>query len=36
MDKDALWKRVEDFTKLNVEILRTKYALGKDVRDWSV
>ncbi len=36
MDKDALWKRVEDFTKLDVETLRTKYALGKDVRDWSV
>lgn len=36
MDRDALWKRVEDFTKIDIEDLRNKYALGKDVQDWSV
>lgn len=35
-DKDALWKRVQDFPTLDVEVLREKYALGKDVRDWTV
>ncbi|MBZ0163347.1 MAG: N-6 DNA methylase [Notoacmeibacter sp.] len=36
MDKDALWRRVQDFTKLDAEELRRKYGLGKDVQDWSV
>jgi hypothetical protein len=36
MDRDALWSRVQDFSKLDAETLRTKYALGKDVRDWTV
>lgn len=36
MDREELWKRVEDFTKLDAEVLRQKYALGKDVQDWSV
>ncbi|MDO8837396.1 MAG: type ISP restriction/modification enzyme [Parvibaculum sp.] len=36
MDKEELWKRVQDFTKLEVEELREKYNLGKDVRDWTV
>jgi len=36
MDKEALWQRVDDFTRLEPEDLRQKYALGKDVRDWRV
>ncbi len=36
MDRDALWRRVQDFTALDVEALRIKYDLGKDVRDWTV
>ena len=36
MDKEELWKRVEDFTKVGAEELRIKYNLGKDVRDWRV
>ncbi|MEE9435018.1 MAG: type ISP restriction/modification enzyme [Sphingorhabdus sp.] len=36
MDKDALWQRVKDFTVLEAEELRSKYSLGKDVRDWRV
>lgn len=36
MDKQALWDRVQDFVKLDAEKAREKYALGKDVQDWSV
>lgn len=36
MDKSELWKRVQDFSALDVEQAREKYDLGKDVRDWSV
>lgn len=36
MDRDALWNRVQDFTQTDVETLRTRYGLGKDVRDWTV
>ncbi|WP_353199171.1 type ISP restriction/modification enzyme [Sandarakinorhabdus sp.] len=36
MDREALWNRVQDFPKLDAETLRAKYALGKDVRDWTV
>jgi hypothetical protein len=36
MDREALWQRVQDFTKLDAETLRARYALGKDVQDWSV
>lgn len=36
MDKSELWKRVQDFSALEVEEAREKYSLGKDVRDWSV
>ncbi|MBO6553670.1 MAG: N-6 DNA methylase [Roseitalea sp.] len=36
MDKEALWKRIEDFAALDAEVLRQKYALGDDVQDWSV
>lgn len=36
MEKEALWKRVQDFPVLDGDALREKYALGKDVRDWTV
>ncbi len=36
MDKEGVWKRVQDFTRLEVEELREKYNLGKDVQDWTV
>ncbi|MCE2745936.1 MAG: N-6 DNA methylase [Burkholderiales bacterium] len=36
MDKQTLWRRVQDFAALPPEIARHKYALGKDVRDWQV
>jgi len=36
MDKEELWERVQDFSQLDVESLRTKYSLGKDVQDWTV
>ncbi|MEY3658115.1 MAG: hypothetical protein RL425_876, partial [Pseudomonadota bacterium] len=36
MDKDAVWQRVEDFAVSDVETLRERYQLGKDVRDWAV
>ncbi len=36
MDKEALWRRVQDFTESNAETLRARYNLGKDVQDWSV
>ncbi|MDF8332016.1 type ISP restriction/modification enzyme [Novosphingobium cyanobacteriorum] len=36
MDRDALWARVQDFTHTEPEVLRIRYALGKDVQDWSV
>ncbi len=35
-DKEMLWARVEDFVASEVEDLRERYALGKDVRDWRV
>ncbi|VVT10043.1 DNA methyltransferase [Sphingomonas aurantiaca] len=35
-NRDALWMRVQDFTQTDAETLRTRYALGKDVQDWSV
>lgn len=36
IDRDALWNRVQDFSRTEVETLRERYDLGKDVRDWSV
>ncbi|WP_205007894.1 type ISP restriction/modification enzyme [Sphingosinithalassobacter portus] len=36
MDKGALWDRVEDFAQSDVETLRRRYDLGKDVQNWSV
>jgi predicted helicase len=35
-DQEVLWARVEDFVASEVEVLRERYALGKDVRDWRV
>ena len=35
-DRDALWQRVQDFARLEPEVAREKYKLGKDVRDWKV
>lgn len=34
--KDAIWKRVQNFVKLDIELARQTYQLGKDVRDWKV
>ena len=36
MDKAALWARIQDFLQTDIETLRSRYDLGKDVRDWSV
>lgn len=37
MDKAELWKRVQDFAnEPDPDVLRTRYNLGKDVRDWQV
>ena len=36
MDREALWQRVQDFIVRDVETLRARYSLGKDVRDWTV
>ena len=33
---NEVWKVVQDFTSLSEEHARTKYNLGKDVRDWRV
>jgi hypothetical protein len=33
---DDVWNTVADFASLPVETARTKYELGKDVRDWTV
>ncbi len=33
---DEIWNRVRNFAKLNVELARQTYQLGKDVRDWKV
>ncbi len=34
--RNNLVERIDDFRKLDVENARTKYNLGKDVRDWKV
>ena len=36
MDRESLWDRVQDFTQLDVEVLRERYVLGEDARDWTV
>ncbi len=35
-DRAVLWNRVSDFAEIGAEEARLKYALGKDVQDWSV
>ncbi|MHA1795282.1 MAG: type ISP restriction/modification enzyme, partial [Promethearchaeota archaeon] len=35
-EQDKLIKKIREFSKLNVEEARQKYALGKDTRDWKV
>lgn len=34
--KDEIWKRVQNFAKMEIELARQTYQLGKDVRDWKV
>jgi hypothetical protein len=36
MDREALWRRVQDFAALGPEEARRRYDLGDDVRDWQV
>lgn len=36
VDKDQLWNRIQDFSALDPELARQKYALGKDVTSWRV
>lgn len=36
MNRDDLWQRIQDFSQIDAETLRTRYNLGKDVRDWTV
>lgn len=36
INKETLWKRVQDFVQLPTEEARAKYSLGKDVNDWQV
>lgn len=33
---DEIWKRVKNFARLEKELARQTYQLGKDVRDWKV
>jgi predicted helicase len=35
-NKDEIWKRVQNFVRLEKELARQTYKLGKDVRDWKV
>jgi predicted helicase len=35
-DKQSLWLRVQEFSLMETEEARRKYALGKDVQDWTV
>lgn len=34
--EDEIWSRIQDFAALPAEEARSKYALGRDVRDWKV
>ena len=34
--QEQVWETVQDFTDLSVDAARSKYDLGKDVRDWKV
>ncbi len=35
-DRQKLWERVQEFAELSTEEARSRFALGKDVRDWRV
>ena len=35
-ERDGMWKRIQDFAKLEREDARSKYQLGKDVQSWTV
>lgn len=34
--EDEIWKRIQNFTRIDKELARQTYSLGKDVRDWKV
>lgn len=34
--EDEIWKRIQNFARLEKELARQTYQLGKDVRDWKV
>lgn len=36
INKQELWDRVQDFVRLDPEVARDKYHLGKDVQDWTI
>lgn len=36
MERQSLWRRVEDFRDTEPEKLRSRYTLGKDAQDWTV
>ncbi len=33
---DEIWKRIQNFARLEIELARHTYKLGKDVRDWKI
>jgi hypothetical protein len=35
-NKEQLWTRVQDFARLETEVARATYQLGKDVQDWNI
>ena len=35
-NKDEIWKRIQNFARLETELARQTYQLGKDARDWKV
>ena len=35
-NKDEIWKRIQNFSRLETELARETYQLGKDARDWKV
>ncbi len=34
--EDEIWKRVQNFARLETELARQTYNLGKDSRDWKI
>ena len=35
-NNDEIWKRIQNFSRLDIELARETYQLGKDARDWKV